>query len=180
MKKIISCLLTCAAVCSLASCNRPPNDTLEYTTKESTESLSASESATVKPIDPSEITGDVTVELEDGLTVYESYDSQKHAVKLIFVGNKQYYFPDLNPKYVVNAQYDLFQNGGGFFSSADEADGDADHRLSPRCRLSERKKLRCPLGQRKRKAPCHASRYRLSAEHRYFLLLFRRADQSEG
>lgn len=117
MKRIIACFVTCATVCSFVSCNQTPKDTLEYTTKKSTESISASESVTVKPIDPPEITGDVAAELEDGLTVWESFDPDKHAVKLIFVGNKQYYFPDLNPEYVVNVKYDLFQNGGGFFQA---------------------------------------------------------------
>ena len=118
MKKMIAFLLMCAAVCSLASCKQTPKDTLEYTTKGSTNpSTTASTSGTEKPIDPSEILGDIVVELENGLTVYESVDPEKHAINLIFVGDKEYYFPDLNPEYVVNVKYDLFQNQGGYFQA---------------------------------------------------------------
>ena len=120
MKKIIALILMCEMVCSLSSCKgQMPKDTLEYKTKGSTGSISVSESTsgTIKPIDPSEITGDVVVNLENGLTVYESYDLEKHAIKLIFVGDKEYYFPDLNPEYVVNVKYDLFQNQGGSFQA---------------------------------------------------------------
>jgi hypothetical protein len=118
MKNYIATLLIGAAALSLASCNNHKwTDSLDYTTGESTGSISISESTsgTTKPIDPSEITGDVVVNLENGLTVYESYDLEKHAIKLIFVGDKEYYFPDLNPEYVVNVKYDLFQNSGGYF-----------------------------------------------------------------
>ena len=120
MKKYIATLLIGAAALSLASCNNHKwTDSLDYTTRGSAESISTSESSsgTTKPIDPIEITGDVVVELEDGLTVYESYDLEKHAIKLIFVGDKEYYFPNLNPEYVVNVKYDLFQNSGGFFQA---------------------------------------------------------------
>ena len=120
MKKYIATLLIGAAALSLASCNNHKwTDSLDYTTRGSTESISTSQSSsgTIKPIDPSEITGDVVVELEDGLTVYESYDLEKHAIKLIFVGDKEYYFPNLNPEYVVNVKYDLFQNSGGSFQA---------------------------------------------------------------
>ena len=119
MKKLILSLLIGATALSLASCNNQKwTDSLDYTTKGSTESISASQtSATAKPVEPPEITGDVVVELEDGLTVYESYDLEKHAIKLIFVGDREYYFPDLNPEYVVNVKYELFQNAGGHFQA---------------------------------------------------------------
>ena len=120
MKKYIASLLIGVAALSLASCNNHKwTDSLDYTTRGSTESISTSQSSsgTIKPIDPIEITGDVVVELEDGLTVYESYDLEKHAIKLIFVGDKEYYFPDLNPEYVVNVKYELFQNSGGYFQA---------------------------------------------------------------
>ena len=119
MKKLILSLLIGATALSLASCNNQKwTDSLDYTTKGSTESISASQtSATAKPVEPPEITGDVVVELEDGLTVYESYDLEKHAIKLIFVGDREYYFPDLNPEYVVNVKYELFQNAGGYFQA---------------------------------------------------------------
>ena len=88
MKKYIATLLIGAAALSFASCNNHKwTDSLDYTTRGSTESISISESTsgTTKPIDPSEITGDVEVNLENGLTSYESYDLEKHAIKLIFV-----------------------------------------------------------------------------------------------
>ena len=75
MKKYIATLLIGVAALSLASCNNHKwTDSLDYTTRESTESISTSQSSsgTTKPIDPIEITGDVVVELEDGLTVYST------------------------------------------------------------------------------------------------------------
>ena len=122
MKKMIACLLTCAAVCSFASCHQTPKDTLEYTTKGNTGSSSTEESTSVtnttqKPEEPIDITGDIAVELGDGLTVYESVDLEKNAVRLVLMGDRPYYIPILNAEYVVNAKYDLFQNGGGFFQA---------------------------------------------------------------
>ena len=119
---MIAFLLMCAAVCSLASCKQPPKDTLEYTTRGSTVSSSTEDATSAtntpqKPEKPIDITGDIAVELEDGLTIYESVDLEKNAVRLVLMGDRPYYMPLLNAEYVVNAKYDLFQNSSGLYQA---------------------------------------------------------------